>query len=170
MTESEVKQKILEIFQDVRQKKDQPYDTSHFLDFLTNPPNRKNAIRNNFKGARKYGRFIDKIELEFGICLSNTDFNQCYSVDSLAAKVISRMKNTRGNKQILKNRTNSKTNYIFEIVLVLILAIAYSKSGIHWFPVLLTVIFGLIIYWMIDIKIYNRRQLRKLSARILDQQ
>jgi hypothetical protein len=91
MNEIQVKTKILEIFQQERQKPDASFDESHFLDFLTFPPHGKDNIQNSFKGVKKYHQFMDKLELEFEICFTLSDRDRGYSIDKITKKVTERI-------------------------------------------------------------------------------
>ena len=99
MTELEIKDKILEIFNSERKNPSADFNESHFMDFLTYPAHPKNTIKNSFKGVRKYYRFMDKLELEFGICFSLQDLDKYYSVDQLCKKVLDRIKKGKGNNR-----------------------------------------------------------------------
>jgi hypothetical protein len=76
MTEIQVRTKILEIFQEERQKPDTNFEESHFLDFLTFPPHRKDNIKNSFKGVKRYHQFMDKLELDFEICFTLSELDR----------------------------------------------------------------------------------------------
>jgi hypothetical protein len=53
MTETEIKEKILEIFKEERQRPDLAFEESHFLDFLRFPAHSKNNIKNSFQRSKK---------------------------------------------------------------------------------------------------------------------
>ena len=167
MTEQEVKNKILEIFNSERSNYSAEFDESHFMDFLTNPAHEKNTIKNSFKGVRKYYRFMDKLELEFGICFSLSDLDNYYSVDKLAKKVLERIKKGKGNKMILQRRNEEKEKYIFESILLIILAGLFYWQGINWISIIATIIFGIVIYWILSSKIYNIGHIKKMNERLM---
>jgi ABC-type transport system involved in Fe-S cluster assembly fused permease/ATPase subunit len=166
MTEPEVKATILKIFTSERKNPDAPYDESHFMDFLLNRSIPKNDIKNSFSGVKKYHIFMDKLELEFGICFSLADLDRTYSVDQLTKKVLQRIKKGKGNKMILKMRIAQKDTYNIEITLVVILVGLYFWLGIHWVPILCTILFGIAIYWIVSSKINNQKHLKKMKERL----
>ncbi|CAL2076329.1 hypothetical protein [Tenacibaculum sp. 190524A05c] len=167
MTEQEVRNKILEIFKKERNNSSAQFNESHFMDFLTTPAYEKNTIKNSFRGVRKYYRFMDKLELEFGICFSLSDLDKYYSVEKLTKKVLERIKKGKGNKMILQRRNEEKEKYIFELVLLIILAGLVYWQGINWISILATVIFGIIIYWILSSKIYNKKHIKKMNERLM---
>ena len=168
MTEKEIKDKILEVFKSQRKNPTAEFDDSHFMDYLTFPAHPKNTIKNSFRGVRKYYRFMDKLELEFGICFSLQDLDKYYSVDQLGKKVFDRIKKGKGNNMILKRRLEEKEKYYFEIALVLILVGVYYWQGINWISILLTIGFGIVIYWILSNKLYSRIHDKKLAVKILE--
>lgn len=168
MTDTEIKETILKIFKEEKQKPNADFSESNFLDFLTFPAHSKNTIKNSFKGVRRYYRFMDKLELEFGICFSLPDLDKYYSIDSITKKVTERINKRRGNLMILKRRNEEKEKYIFEIVLTIILIGLYIWLGLDSRPIILTPIFGIVIYWTLSSKIKNQQHNKKLTKRILE--
>ncbi len=165
MTELDVRDRILVLFNKERQTPNADFDKSHFLDFLSSPPHSKDTIKNSFRGVRRYYRFMDSLELEFGICFSLSDLDRYYSVDSLTKKVLQRIDKSRGNLMILKQRSEQKETYRIEILLTAILISTYFWLGIHWLTILLTVTFGIAIWWILSSKIYNRQHNKKLTLK-----
>ena len=161
--EEEVKNKILEIFKSERSKPSAEFNESHFMDFLTFPAHKKNTIKNSFRGVRKYYRFMDKLELEFGICFNLSDLDNYYSVRKLTKKVLERIKKEKGNKMILKRRNEEKEKYIFELILFIILLGLFYRLGINWISVLAAIIFGIAIYWVLINKTYNKGHIKKMN-------
>ena len=167
MTETEIKDIILRIFNEERQKPDTEFSESHFLDFLTFPAHSKNTLKNTFKGVRRYCRFMGKLELEFGICFSIPDLDKYYSIDSITIKVIERINKRRGNLMILKRRNEEKDKYGFEITMTILLIGIYIWFGLDSRPIILTPIFSIIIYWTLSSKINNQKHNKKLTEKIL---
>ena len=167
MTEEGVKNKILEIFKSERSNSSADFNENYFMDFLTNPAHQKNTIKNSFRGVRKYYRYMDKLELEFGICFSLSDLDKYYSLDKLTKKVLERIKKGKGNKMILQRRNEEKEKYIFEIVLLIILVGIFYWQGINWISILTTIIFGLVIYWILSSKIYYKSHTKKMNGRLM---
>lgn len=166
MTEKEIKNKILEIFKSERSNPSAEFNESHFMDFLTNPAHPKNTIKNSFKGVRKYYRFMDKLEIEFRICFSLSDLDEYYSINKLTKKVLERIKKSKGNKMILKRRNENKEKYTSEIALIIILIGLFYWQGVNWVSITTTILFGIIIYWLLSNKIYYKKHIKKMNERL----
>lgn len=170
MTEVEIRNKILELFNKKREKANTKFDESHFLDYLTFPPKNKGQIKNSFKGVRKYYRFMDSLEIEFSICFTLSDLdNPYYSVEQLTNKVQERINKRKGNLIIIKQRIAEKDKYYFEFLLILILTTTFFIFKVHWIPFTFTIIFGVIFYWITTSKINNTRHNKKLYEKITKQ-
>ena len=170
MIENEIKEKILRIFNEKREKPNTDFDESHFLDYLTFPAKNKGQIKNSFKGVRKYYRFMDSLEIEFSICFTLSDLdNPYYSVAQLTKKIQERISKRKGNLIIIKQRISDKDKYYFELLLILMLLFSYLIFKLHWIPILLTILFSFIFYWITASKIYNRKHNMKLYQIIINQ-
>lgn len=168
MTETEIRDRILQLFNEKRDKTNSKFDESHFLDYLTYPPKNKGQIKNSFKGVKKYYRFMDSLEIEFSICFTLSDLdNPSYSVNQLTKKVKERINKRKGNLILIKQRIAEKDSCYFELLLVLILAITFFIFKIHWLPFSLSIIFGIIFYWITESKIHNTKHNEKLYKKII---
>lgn len=166
MTETEIRNKILEQFQVARQKPNADFEESHFLDFLTYPAHKTNSIKNTFQGTKRYYRFMDMLELEFGICFKVSDLDKYYSVDSLTKKVLERLQKAQGNKIILKQRKERKENYLLDGVLIFLLLLFYSWLGFHWTILLILAVFGRIFYWIYSSRKYERQHIKRMDRKL----
>ncbi|WP_316819295.1 hypothetical protein [Pedobacter nyackensis] len=166
MEEPAVKDKILEQFSKSRKDPNAYFEESHFLDYLTSPEHRKDSVKNSFKGVRAYYRFMNALELEFGICFTLPDLDKYYSVDTLTKKVIERISKRPGNLMILKQRNTENERYFFEIGLILILIGVYAWLGIHLVTIVTAIVIGIIIYWIVSSKIHNRNHNKRLTIRM----
>lgn len=170
MTEIEIKTKILEIFQQERQKPYEVFQESHFLDFLTFPPHRKDNIKNSFRGVKKYYQFMNRLELEFEICFTLSDLDRGYSTEKITKKVIERIGKRRGNIMIIKQRNSEKETYYIEIFLIILVVLVYFIFGINLISIILTLTFGYAIYWILNSKISSRKHDEKLKLKILNKE
>lgn len=167
MTETDIKDAILRIFNEERQKPNADFSGSHFLDFLTFPAHSKNTIKNSFRGVRRYYRFMNKLELEFGICFTLPDLDKYYSIDGIIKKVVERMNKRRGNLMILKRRNEEKERYGFELIMSILLIIIYIGFGLNLISIILTIFIGFAIYWILSSKIHDKQHNKKLSKKLL---
>jgi hypothetical protein len=164
---NEIKDKLLELFKIERQNPHAEFEESHFLDYLIYPESKYHSIKNSFKGTKKYYRFLDRIEFEFGICFPLRDHDNNYSVDGLVKKVQERMNKGKGNLMILKERNKYRERYVPEIILILVLIGLYFWLGIHWFSLLQTILVAFVFRWLISSRIHNYRHKKRMTAKIL---
>ncbi|MDO5106287.1 hypothetical protein [Capnocytophaga sp.] len=162
-TEKEVRERILKVFHLCRKKANTPFEATHFMDFLLFPPSEKDQIRNSFRGANQHGNFMRKIELEFGICFTLSDYDSTFTLDAFTKKVIERINKPKSNISIIKERVSEKNYFIFEIVTMLILCLIYYFFGLHWLSISLTPLFLGAVYWIGAHRITDMLHNKKLS-------
>lgn len=168
MTDTEIKEKILKIFKEERQRPDLEFEESHFLDFLTFPAHSRNNIKNSFKGVKRYYQFMDRLELEFSICFTLPDLDKTYSIDKITKKVVERIGKKRGNVMIIKQRTEQRETYYIEIILAALTIIIYTFWGIDIISIILTFAFGFAFYWILSSKINDKLHNKKLKVKIMN--
>jgi hypothetical protein len=168
MNESEIKNRIIELFSMKRSNPKADFEDSHFLDYLTYPEHSQNNIKNTFRGVRAYYNFMALLELEFEVCFTLSDLDTLYSIDSLTKKVKDRISKRRGNLMILKIRNEETDNYYIELILLATLILTYLWLGLHLISFVSTIICGIIIYWILSSKIrarlHNKRLTKKLTC------
>jgi hypothetical protein len=166
VTDTEIRNKILELFEIESQKHTVEFDEAHFLDYLIYPPARLNSIKSSFKGARKYYRFMNRVELEFGICFRLPDLDVYYSIDKLVQKVKERLGKRNGNIIILKQRIGEKDRYYFESSLITILLGFYIWLKVNWLTLTLTFVAGFVIFWTLTARLHDKRHNKRLYQKI----
>lgn len=167
--EVEIKDRILKVFNRKRERPDSSFEELYFLEYLTFPPKDKGKIKNSFIGVRRFYRFMDNLELEFGICFTLSDLdNPNYSIDELTEKVKERIGKRKGNLIIIKQRISDKENYYLEFLLLLILTVVFVNFKIHWISVILTVLIGVFFYWVTWSKMLNKKHDKRLYRIITD--
>lgn len=169
MTDFDIREKILELFQLERQRPNTEFDEAHFLDYLVSPPSRDNSLKNTFKGARKYYRFMKRVELEFRICFRLSEQDGYYSVDKFTQKVKERINKRKGNIMILKQRTAEKDRYYFESSLISILLGLYIWLGVNFVTLTLTFLIGVVVFWTLSARIHEKRHNKMLYQRLLEE-
>ena len=167
MTTDDIERIILNLFEQTRETPGAYYDKAHFMDYLVDPPTNKDNIKNSFKSARKYYTFFEAIELQFGICFTLADQDKFYSLDKFVAKTKERIDNSRGNKMIIRQRMAEKHTYYFEFLLTIILTLFVSYFKIHPVSIILTILWGIAIWWLVGSKLKDRRHNSRLFKIII---
>lgn len=154
-------------FNKIRQSPNGDFDESHFLDFLIQPPSKKNNIKNSFKGIKKYNAFFEAVEMEFGICFSLADQDRFYSINQFVSKTGERIENVRGNKMIIKQRIKEKGNYLAGIILSLILLLILIIVKVHIISAAAIILYGFVIWWIIRNRLIDRKHNKELYKKIM---
>ncbi len=170
MTENDVRDKILFLFNQQRKKPDDIFDESHFMDFLKNPCYPRDSMKNSFKGARTYYKFMDLLELEFKICFKLADLDRYYSLDGLTKKVLERIEKVNSNIYILSERNKRKESFRIELFLGIILIICYLLLRIHWLSIIITLVFSFVLWWLNNNRRSNKKHLEKLNLKFKEQE
>src|SRR5918994_3506787 len=80
---------LLSIFEQVRQSPGAPYEPERLLAFLTDPPAAEGRrVADTFAGRRRFVRFMNTIQLEFGICFTLEEWDRGFSLANLANLVV----------------------------------------------------------------------------------
>ncbi len=162
----EIKRKIIEEFEHYRKRPSANFDEKHFMDYLPHPPYPKNSLKNTFRGSAMYFRFMDRIELAFGICFPMKDLDRYYSVESLAKKVSQRLSKPTGNKKVLQFRDKKKGRFAFEIVLVILGGALYYWIGLRWIVILAFAFIVFLLQWTIRVKVYERKHIKAMKVKL----
>lgn len=84
---TDTREQLLLIFERHRATPGAPYEPERFLDFLLAEPAKARAIYDSFSGLWRYNRFVNDLQLQFGIHLSTADFNANYSLDKFVDRI-----------------------------------------------------------------------------------
>ena len=87
--------KILELFEQIREDSTEPYKEDNFLQFLIKSNNKD--INNSFKGRRYKIRFLEKVQMEFGVCFPKNFYEQTWSLSDFTAYIETRKKDQPTN-------------------------------------------------------------------------
>jgi hypothetical protein len=164
---TDVRARIIELFEKHRQTPGAPYDESHFLDFLLAKPKKKRAVYNSFRGLRRYNAFIDEVQYELAVCFSNKDRDSLLSLDKFVACVIERRKSPRGSKMALKFQSDDRADWGF-LALADFLLFAIVVISLHH-PVAFAIAGGIATAFNLGFLFLmwrKRRYFRKLQARL----
>lgn len=109
-----------------------PFDEAHFLDFLLAHPNGKRAVRNSFRGLRRFNAFLDDVQYDFAICFSIKDREANYSLDRFVERVKELETSRRSSLASLKNQIKAGPGWmavlVADVVLVIVAAVASRIS------------------------------------------
>jgi hypothetical protein len=112
---------VLATFERFRAVPGAHFDESHFLDYLLASPNAKGEIRNSFAGLRRFNRFMDRVEIELGICFSQADLERPFSVDGFVERASALQSSPNGSLASLKNRERAGPGWMPVVLLELAL-------------------------------------------------
>jgi hypothetical protein len=159
--------RILELFEKHRAVPGSPFDEAHFLDFLLAKPSGRDAVRNSFRGLRRFNAFIEEVQYEFGVCFSLHDCEANYPLNRFVERVLELQKSRRGSLRSLNNQVNAGAGWqVLVIADLILLAVAvWLKSSV----LALTTIGALAVLlnsWFFRIAWESKRYLARLKSRI----
>jgi hypothetical protein len=158
---------VLATFEKCRAVPGADFDESHFLDYLLADPNGKGAIRNSFAGLRRFNRFMDLVEVELGVCFSQSDLERPFSVDAFVERASVLQSSPGGSLASLKNRERAGAGWMPVVLLNLALvAIAVGFSDTPAIAISSLVIAVVVSMAFSVFAIRHRRHLRLLRRRV----
>ena len=128
--DSVTRNRVLVLFDEYRQSPLAPFDESHFLDYLVNPPKSPGGFRNSFSALRRYNKFLDAIQLEFSIYFSVKDRDTNFSVEKLISRIEQLRRTPNASAQSLSNAMEHSDSPIFVFGNLIAVAILFAVSGI----------------------------------------
>jgi hypothetical protein len=127
------RQTVLELFERHRASPGTPFDEKHFVDFLLAKPKGVRAAYDSFAGLRRFNRFIDDVQYEFGVCFSMSDREAVYSVDKFVARINELQQSRKGSLTSLKNQQNAGAGWaVIVLIDILLLYIALLFWNSKW--------------------------------------
>src|SRR5262245_30983505 len=104
-TPAQVKDNVLRLFEDARKRKGAPAESARFLAFLTDPPAPSGRrVRDTFAGRFRYVGFMQSVQLEFGICFTNAEWDKGLSIDDFAQLVLTKVMKPEQAKRLAEQR------------------------------------------------------------------
>lgn len=97
-----VRERIVTLFEDVRDEKGRPWVADYVLDDLVAAADR--PIDDSFRGKRLKLRFFDRVELEFAVCFPDEVFERVRTLDAFVAQVEKRIHRPGANLQLAEDR------------------------------------------------------------------
>ena len=160
MSTEEIRLELLDVFNSYRQVSTSGFNEERFLEFLVYPPR---PVKTSFLRARAYYRFMDALELRFGICFLTKDLDKSYSVESLVRKISEGMSKRNYAMKVIAKRKKENSEIYFESSVVSIVLGIYYFFGVNLITNIAAFLGLIILVWTISQRIYNRGHLRKLE-------
>jgi len=92
LTHAQVTEAVLRLFEAARKRKGAQLEPDRFLAFLTDPPARSGRrVADTFAGRFRFVRFMESVQLEFGIYFTNTEWDKGPSLDAFTQLVLTKM-------------------------------------------------------------------------------
>lgn len=89
---SDLRERVLALFEAARQAKGAGYEPERFLAFLTEPPARTGRrVADTFRGRRYFVRFMESAQLEFGVCFTNEEWERGFSLDEFVERIANKL-------------------------------------------------------------------------------
>jgi hypothetical protein len=162
-----VKEKVLALFEQHRATPGAPFDAEHFLDYLLPDPSGKGSVRNSFRGLRRFNAFIDAVQLECAVCLSQQDREANYSVDRFVDRIEQLQQSRRGSLASLRSQMRGGSgNFAIIVNLILLLSLTALRSN-AWMVAALSALLVIFNSWYILFHARSRRYQYALRQRIL---
>src|SRR6187431_453668 len=88
MSHEPVSEAVRRLFEDARKRKGAPVEEDRFLAYLTEPPAPTGRrVADTFAGRFRFVRFMESVQLEFGICFTNQEWEMGVSLEKFAQLV-----------------------------------------------------------------------------------
>lgn len=100
-----VRDRLLGVFEQVRQSPGAPYAPERLLAFLTEPPALKgNRVADTFAGRRRFVRFMKTLQLQAGICFTLAEWERGFGLDELTELVAGKIRKPDQALRLAKQR------------------------------------------------------------------
>ena len=173
---SKIRASVLRLFERSRADSGQAFDPDRFLAFLTHPPaSNGRRVADTFAGRRRFVRFMESVQLEFGVCFTDADWEAGFTFDRFIDRVATMAEKPDSARRLAAKRlAEARTSLvdapikcgIFTLPL-LIGAIAFQHSFVRiLFGVLWAAIMGSVL--VLTVKNYQRtkRLLKRTDANL----
>jgi hypothetical protein len=108
---------IVAIFERHRQTPGADFAESHFIDYLLAHPKGNRSVHNSFLGLRRYNRFIEEVQMHFGVYFSIKDWEANYPLTKFVQRV-SELQSSR-RSSLASFRSHVRRGFGWNTVLVL---------------------------------------------------
>lgn len=162
------RERVLGHFERCRATPGAPFPEANFLDHLVPTPSGERAAYNSFSGLRRLNRFIDAVQLDFGICLSLKDRDANYSLAAFLDRVETLKNSRRSSLASLRNRQQHRFGWP-AVIFGNLLAFPLGMLAWRLVPALgAMVALACLVATGLAVRLYvlDRRYLQRLAARI----
>jgi hypothetical protein len=118
-------ERILEIFESVREVPGAPFDAEHLVQYLIDNPDRRIELHDTFKGKRRFFRFMRTIEEEYTICFSLKD-DELKSLGQWVDRVTYLRSTPKSSLTTIANRMKEPPPYIPALVVAVVFLIGVA--------------------------------------------
>jgi hypothetical protein len=97
--------RVTRIFESVRQTPGTSYERERLLAYLTEPPAATGPrVRDTFGGRRRFVRFMEDLQLEFGVCFTNEEWERGLGLAELTGLIEAKRGNVRAQARLASKR------------------------------------------------------------------
>jgi hypothetical protein len=163
-------ERILAIFESVREVPGAAYDAEYLVQYLINNPERKIELHNTFKGKRKFNRFMRTIEGEYTICFSLKD-HELVSLRQWVDRVTYLRSTPKSSLATIANRMKDRPPDMLALAIAVVsfpvVAIGYRLFGVS---ILLVLVLPIAVTWLLyrshwqELRFYSEMQ-EKIRSR-----
>jgi hypothetical protein len=172
LSRSEILAAITRLFEKARQANSETYDAKRFLAFLTAPPAPGgNRVADTFAGRRRFVRFMQSVQLQFGICFTNQEWERGYTLEDFANLVEAKIKRPADADKLSQKRLRESRNSLVTDPLKFgLFAIPILVASFAMHNVLARIILALTWIGIVSLSLFLNMQVyfysKKLLARI----
>lgn len=136
VTVDNIQHAVIRLFEDSRQSPGAPYEAERFMAFLTTKPVKKGRRHaDTFNGGRGFGRFMNAVQLEFGVFFTNKDLDRGWALDDFVELIQTKMADPDqgmrlARKQLQRDRSGRlPLTIIWSMVATVLIAIPFALTG-----------------------------------------
>jgi len=145
-TKAQIREAVVRLFEAARQSKGGDYDSDRFLAFLTEvPAPTGKRVADTFRGRRRFVRFMDAVQIEFGVCFSNEDWDRGFTMDEFVERIEMRIaKPAEAHRLAQRRLQEARVSLKDEPVKFGLLTIPLLIAAVALHPIWLRILLGLI--------------------------
>lgn len=95
---TDLRTEVLSIFERHRQTPGAAFEESHFIDYLLDQSKGIRTVHNSFRGLRRYNKFVEDVQMHFGVYLSIKDWGANRSLEQFVERVAKLQSSARSSR------------------------------------------------------------------------